>query len=326
MAGTVAMSTEPLPWKILTLVATLLTIAVPAYVAYDVYYRGPSAEKHIRLMNFPPIDPLADLSRMADRPTLVTAKGETLNNLVIARAYFHNAGRAPVLPEDYDRNLEASVSAPWKIVAVQNGANQRVQLNWRRVSDTKFEADPALPNPGDEFITLVYLTNTEFGNTFASRQTTIPAVSWNARTIPAVSWDARIVNLPDFSRVPFVYDTAAQYFQPFPPIIILLSGWAVPFAIVVAILFQALYLHLLDQSGWVRDWSWKSIGLVVCTGLLSVAAAECIATYVFGTPSSAFTGVESWVNAPPIILHAMFLAFLWWKARARVEKARLAAG
>ena len=94
-----------------------------------------------------------------------------------------------------------------------------------------------------------------------------------------------------------------------------LSGWALPFTIVAALLFQALYLHLLFRTGFLRDWTWRSITLVLGASLLSFAAAESSATYLFGSTLTELVGVNHWINAPWIVLHVGVLIFLYQKAR-----------
>jgi hypothetical protein len=77
---------------------------------------------------------------------------------------------------------------------------------------------------------------------------------------------------------------------------------------------------LLVGSGLLRGWDWTAISLVVGSSLLSFAAAESMATYIFGSYMTEIVGVDHKINAPPIILHVLVLALLWWKARAGVEE------
>jgi hypothetical protein len=296
------MSGESTSWKVLALLVGSLTAAIPAYVAYDIWGRGAAPEKRVELRRVPPINPLGDLSSLGDRVTLaLKMKDQTLNNIFIAQASLHNVGSAPVLPADYIERLRVSVSRPWKIVTVENSYSWTVQLRWKRVNDNRFEAEPALLNPGDLVWAHVYLTNTTVADT---RGKDAPE--------PQVEWTARIVNLRSFYEPPnYLNQVAARRFG----IFVELSGWALPFTVVGALLFQALYLHLLVKSGLLRGWSWSTTALVLGASLLSFAAAESCATYLFGTSLTDLFGVQHSYNAPPIVLHILVLALLWRKAR-----------
>jgi hypothetical protein len=296
------MSDESLFWKVLSLVVILLTAFVPAYVAYDLYSRGPSPEKHIELERVPTIDALRDISQEGIRVKL-TLNEQPIDNLSISSATIKNAGSVPVLPIDYHEKLSVSVNEPWKIINVNNSYPKHfVQLHWKRVNDTKFEAEPALLNPGDIVSTKVYLTNTKFG-----------AISiLDKASEPQVTWSVRIVNLPAFYEPPsFLERVQGKYFG----FEVNLSGWGLPFTIVAALLFQALYLHLLSCAGFLNGWNWRVIAVILCVSLLSFAAAESSATYLFGNIRTEIQGVQHWANAPFIMIHILVLCFLYRKAR-----------
>ena len=289
-----------------------MAAALAAYVAYDLYNRGPNPEKRVELTTLSPINLLSGLSALKDKATMsVTVEGETYDNIVIAQAYFVNAGTAPIVPAEYHEKLSVSVDSPWKIVAVENGTSfgKKVMLEWRRISDTRFEAKPALVNPRDKFDVSVYLTNTEFSAPYPADEAPDPAVDWSAR----------VTNLPEFSSTGDILERLQQEYSAFPPIRVHLSGWAVVFTIAVALVLQVTYLHLLARSGLVREWRLSSIGLVALTSLLSFVAAECLATYLFRNVMT-YYGVDHWMNAPPLIINAALLAFLWWKVATRSEK------
>lgn len=307
------MSAERTLWNLATLLALLLTALVPAYVAYDLYGRGPSPEKQLELIRISPINPLADLSALRDEASIsVILKNQTLDNLVIGQAYFRNVGAAPIVPDDYHENLSASVKKPWNIVAVENQRRfgQSVPLEWRRVSATRFEAEPALLNPGDQVAVRVYLTNTASGGPFVS----------DPEGGPEIEWNARITNLRAFYEPPDLLERFEREYSTKWGIVVHLAGWGVPLTIVAALLFQTLYVHLLACAGYLRKWGWYSISLIVLASLLSFTAAECIATYLFGGFMTNVTGVDHFLNAPPIVLHAVVLIFLWWKARTSPAK------
>jgi hypothetical protein len=291
-------------WNVLLVFAALLPAFVPAYFAYDLYARGPTPEKYLELSKFSAIDPLKDLSILGDRVTLsLQVAGQAINNLVIVKGFLRNAGRTPIVPSDYHERLSVNVERPWKIVAVENGDIIGVPFRWTRVSDTRFEADPALLNPGDLVSANVYLTNTRF-----EAQST-PDKQPEAQ----VEWRVRITNLRGFSIAPSLLERLqARSFGA----TVRLSGWSLIFTIVSAALFQAVYLHLLSRARFLRQWTWRAIVLVVGASLLSFAAAESSATYIFGAPLAPFESVDHWINSPWIALHVVVLVLLYLRARS----------
>jgi len=251
---------------------------------------------------------MKDLSAIGDRVTLsLKVKGQLINNLIIAKGYLSNTGAVPIVPSEYHENLSINVKSPWRIISVENSPDLRpaVELRWRRISDTKYEADPALLNPGDKTSTNIYLTNTRFSE----------AVITETEPRAEIEWKARITNLRAIIEPPSIIDRLMKGSR--FGIIVQLSGWSLPFMSIAFLLFQALYLHLLSRAGLSRDWTWRTIVLILGTSLLSLTAAESIVTYLFNMPYNELfgLGVDHWLNAPWIILHAAATITLYWKAR-----------
>jgi hypothetical protein len=94
-----------------------------------------------------------------------------------------------------------------------------------------------------------------------------------------------------------------------------LHNWGLLFAMLSALLFQTLYLHLLYRAGYLHRWGWSSITLIVMTSFLSFAAAEASSTYLFSDPLTRVMGINDWMNAPWIVIHVLVLAFLYNKAK-----------
>lgn len=301
------MNTESRLWQIIFVIVGLLTAFVPAYVSYDLYGRGPILEKKIELkISF--INPLEDLAGLGNKVSLST-RSQTLNidNIIIARTSISNVGRAPIVPNDYYERISVNVKKPWKILAVGNDSLFRgVEFKWNRISDSSFEAVPALLNPGDIVSANVYLTNT--GDEKLSK------IEKTAK--PEIEWKARIVNMPAFTIAP---DIASVFKKHVWGVTIDLAGWAVPFTIGAAMLFLALYLHLLTQASLLRGMGVGGIMTVLGASFLSFAAAESMATYLFNNTIYALLnrGTPHLLNAPWIILHVFFLVFLLVKVKRR---------
>ena len=232
---------------------------------------------------------------------------QIIDNIVVVQTVLSNLGDAPIIPSEYHENFSVTAFKPWKIIAVENSPRllfrSPVQFRWKRVSDTKFEAAPALLNPGDMVSTSVYLTNTQF-DAFATEKGPEANVEWNAR----------ITNLRRFSEPPDIFERVrSRNFG----IQVQMQGWALPFTIVCALLFQAVHLHLLSRAGFLHGWSGYSIGLILCVSLLSFAAAESSATYLFESDTTEIYGLNHWLNLPPILANILALVYLDRKAKTR---------
>jgi hypothetical protein len=305
------MNNENRFWQIIIILVGLITAFVPAYVSYDLYGGGELPERKIELNKMPVIDPLSDLSGIGDTVSLqIRSQTESIDNIVIAKAYLKNVGRTPILPSDYYEKISVNVKKPWKILAVGSDDLIRdIEFKWNRVSDEQFEAVPALLNPGDMVSTNVYITNTEHRKLQTHEKGAKPEVEWRAR----------IVNMTAFTYPPDVFSQLGNYRW---GVIVDLSGWAVPFMIGAAMLFLALYLHLLSGTSLLRGMRVTAIITVLGASFLSFAAAESMATYLFGNTRSALfgIGVDHWMNAPWIILHAGgLLVILYLKRKHRIQ-------
>lgn len=309
------MSTEERFWQFVIVLVGLLTVTAPAYVAYDLNQRGPASVKRVELREHSPIDLKGDLSLLGNQATLsIKIKNETLDNLVLKKTWFTNAGKSPILPEDFHENLRVETSKPWRIVAIENGNDftEEVKLTWTKISDFRFEAKPTLLNPGDMASVVVYLTNTQSGGVRSDSKPESLKLNWRAR----------VTNLNELTKVPAsVGDSFNQW-----GFVVHLSGWGLVFTIFAALLFQALYLRLLSQAGYLRTTFSSSIILVVLgTSLLSFAAAECVSYYIFPNYLSLLFGAKNYLMNGVIILgHVTLVIVLYSKVRAFSRKQSLA--
>lgn len=227
---------------------------------------------------------------------------------MIASSSLRNAGTSPILPSDFHENINVTVESPWMIVAVENKWTLGAKLKWKKISDTRFEAEPTLLNPGDTLYTYIYLTNKQFKQ--------IPTNKEHAE--PNIVWSARIVNLRGFTEPPSFLDRYLNLKYIGWGIFIHLSGWAVPFVIITAMLFQALYLYLLARAGLLQTMRLATtILLLLVASLLSFAAAESMATYLFPDVLIRMQGIQHEYNAPFIILYWIVLFFLYRKAKLK---------
>jgi hypothetical protein len=276
-------------------------LAMTIYGNYFSQQFGSIPVKQVELDNIAAINPLTDLKLLGDGASLaLRVQGQTIDNLYIAQARIINKGKSPIVPSDYIEPITVSVEKPWKIVAVADGANipPSVLLHWKRINDLKFEAAPALLNPGDSITTHIYLTKIASESLVGKDELT-----------PNIKWSSRIVNLGDF-YTPTPVQMLTDVFGERWGVNVSLYGWSFVFTIVVAVLLQTYYLHLLSNFGFFAIWGSRSIASILVTMLLSFSCSECLATYIFQNFEYRIFGINHWYNLPPILLSVATMIFL----------------
>jgi len=307
------MGTETRLWKFLPIVVTLITAFVPIVVMYDLYYRGSIPEKYLELDKRLAVNPLRDLNIKGGNVALNLSVGDkTFNNVVITSFTLRNTGKSPVVPSDYQEPMTVTVKPPWQIIAIENDPTFEditgITLVWDRVSDQRFEAKPALINPGDYIVETVYLTNTAFKS--AQKLAPFPEVD--------IAIKARITNMQRFTTAPSLFDQLKT------PIgfTVYLDGPAVLFTVVVASIFLFWYLILLRKSSLLALVDYKSRLIVVGLAILSISVAEVIAYYIFGGlprlfKPSVLDWKAQWHNWLVLLLHICISIYLYRRAKLR---------
>jgi hypothetical protein len=218
------MSFENRIWNALIILGAMLTAAVPAYVAYDLWGRGPAPERRLQLRQGATIDPLTDLSSLGDK-VAVYIQDRVIERLFIEQTYLENIGSTPIEPEDFHENISVNVDEPWQIIAVENSElfkNMAVQVDWRKVSETRVEAASTLLNPGDTVVSVVYITSK-------------PGAVLKNDEKPTVNWKAHITNMRGFYTEPDFFDRQMARMS---GLHIQIGGWAVPFLLISALVLR----------------------------------------------------------------------------------------
>lgn len=93
-------------FPLLTLIVAAIAIAVPAYVSYNLYGRGPSPEKRLEVDHALTTEPGKSASLFGSKTVLaVSVDGKAVSDLIIAYDILRNVGHAPVLPSDYHKTF-----------------------------------------------------------------------------------------------------------------------------------------------------------------------------------------------------------------------------
>src|SRR5208282_5708923 len=175
---------------IFTLLLTLV-IAINGYivatVAYGTYTRGPFPVKHLQSDQSYSSDVLEALRNAGRAVDLQVRSGDvTLNNIYLSSITLTNTGGAPVLPSDFFGKIAIRTTPPWKLLTIGSSNGPRIlSLDWSRLNDTEFQADPVLINPGDIISITVYMTRVD--DKKGDQQEKVDK--------PPLQWDMRVANL-----------------------------------------------------------------------------------------------------------------------------------
>ena len=296
--------------KIVELLVASIGVAVPTYVAYDLHSKGPSAEKELEVEHSLKLNVTGGLSLVGEKAQLTLAfEGKPVGDIWVVRDVLRNTGRVAVLPGDYIGRIVLSTRRPWKILDVDSSlaTPANVVLHWTRESETSFEADPTLLNPGDTTVTQIYLTNLDQNK---------PASGTEAGE-PVTAWNARIINLHAISVRPT--KSFVQGSDGFFPFEVVLFGNAVLFTIVAAMLFEFMYINLLIRGGLLARVDWLGIGLFLFVSLLSFSAAESSAWILFPSWWSRLNPSYG-INFCVLSVHWSCLIALYLYARGRAAR------
>jgi hypothetical protein len=284
-------------------VVGITTTVVSVWLAYDLLAKGPIPEKRLDLSRPLISNPLRDLAPLGDTAkATIVLDNDTVENLFVASTSLQNAGQSPILPSDYFENLSVSVEAPFKILSVTSGEGP-VQLRWNRVSDQRFEAEPALLNPSDSVFVQVYLT--DGANRPELRAAVFPDIP--------ITWAARITNLPAITEpVPSLSLTSGGGF-----VVIHVVDWWATFLVAVALVFFVGYVQLMGASALLPTLRPLSLGLLVGASLLSFAAAESITHLLSGGYLPGLLSPWNALNGTVLLIHLAVFGFLLWRSRKK---------
>jgi hypothetical protein len=288
--------------------AAILAAVIGVYATHDIWSRGTNAPKRMVIEPLGVADPLVDLRTPGSGLTISVRAGEKeIRTLRLAQATIKNLGKAPILPSDFVEPLAVTTVPPWRIVAVANAHQDisgLVSLKWTKVSETEFDAQPALFNPGDQAWAAIYLANDTV-------EPTVPAGD------PALNWKTRVVNLKGIEPAPSALDTMQRktgWIQ------VYIWGWGVLFVLLSFTVYASLSLILLRRAQFLDSLKLPPFTFAITLLLLNLAASEASATYIFGVSPFVSVPINNWVNAPPIIANFGVLIAIYMIGQRRRKR------
>jgi len=276
-------------WKIIGIVVSIVAIIVPSYVAYDIYQKESISSHELEIEELFRSNPTSFLSDL-DGKFKLTADGKIIDNLSIIYFGLRNSGNKPILPKQYFENLTVSVGKKWKIVGVSNESSspKGLTITWKQTESGGYSAEPLLINPEDGFTIAVYVVGD-------------PQIKKTDEKI-AIDWTARIENLSRIST----REAETIKFK-LSGIVVLLSGWALPFTVVSFIFMLGLVLILSRKAGVISNISAMNIVLIVFYATLAISACEVLAYYIYEPIN---VGGAAWINWSILVIQSMVLVWL----------------
>ena len=253
-------------------------------------------QKQLVYGNAVPSDLLGQLNGLgSDLQVSMSVSNQPVKNIVLLSEYIQNTGDFPVATKDYQGNLGFSIAKPWRVVAISSVGNDPLTPKWSKVSDQSYETQPVLFNPGDKLSLNIYVTDPD---TSSPPALSIYEIGFH--------WYAHIEGVQSILPAQSSPAVLQQIvIRPTGVIVVTFDDIGLIFFFVMAALFIASYLYLLDENGARKQADkTKYIIFVVGTSLLSVSAAEAVTTLVW-TSTQYGTSVRDLLalNAPPIVLN-----------------------
>ena len=285
-------------WQLVTVILTVMAIIVPTYVAYDLAEKTGNKPPKIEyekqnVANFSLL-----MSLMDEQIQLSTADGEKLDSLFMSIYSIVNNGGTAVRPEDISESLKVTAPEGWKILGVENldKSSSPGTFIWERVNRGTFSLMPTLINPGENLDVLIY---------------SIADKNINNVKKPDYEWSARIANAPPVQE----YIAPKYSLHIAGGLIVLLSGWAIPFTLITAASIILMLLVMVSRAGFVSTLSLSGSTVIVFISLAGFTVAEVMAFYLFkpliGMP------YDNIINVSILVLWLLITVWLGYRAFLR---------
>ncbi|MDE2259752.1 MAG: hypothetical protein KGK17_05440 [Betaproteobacteria bacterium] len=286
------------------LITSFVFGALSFFVGWHSYERGQDSPKNVGIRFSDPQQPLYDINRIGGNVSFELKDNERpITNLVSIQTKFANTGTSAIRPSDYAENLSITVNSPWKIIAIENPAQNFqniVHVEWRKISSNKFEAQPILLNPGELIYAEVFCTNPTLIDNNSVVNTPAPEIKWNGH----------ITNLDHFS---YPENPVAREVNRLGGIgiIVELSGKSLVFFIVAFSVCFLTFLILMKRAVMLNFKMARTYFFVLMAALFSQASSEAESTYIFGSLVTDIYGIPNALNIGIIVLNFCVLLALF---------------
>ena len=275
-------------------------------IQFFVWNENPSAEKHLRSIQFMSADTMTMLTSAGNVVSVrVSANGKSLDNLFLTSIQLINDGSTTIEPQDFIESPTISVNGNWQIVALvpeNNGNKNAPKVEWKRKSDNEFEFTPTLLNPSDAINLTLYSTIVNKDKVSNEEKKNLP-----------FQWRARIKNLRSVSyEDPFessytyhIYMGSAAYF-----------GDSVVFMFIFSTLTIFCFVYLVYMNGYFQDFNFLTGTLLIILIALSILTSDAAVNIMFQSWGIFASTLIGW-KPIYLITTAVGMGYLSWNARAR---------
>jgi hypothetical protein len=201
-----------------------------------------------------------------------------------------------VLPSEFYGNIKLSTKEPWSIVGITGGGGAgKPSLNWHKINNTEFEAEPALLNPGDVIFNKVYMTSN--------------ITQTDTYVRPPLEWSARIANLAGI-EYDEQHDTRA--FPVLLPVSVEYDGNEVLFVTVIFSIYLSVFIYYLSISGYFSS-TIMTVLYAVAASVFSIMSADVTKSYLFDSVAK----INNVLNAPILLINFFALCWILWKIHSK---------
>jgi hypothetical protein len=284
--------------QIVIAAATLFSGVILTRVSYQTFIGGPIPAKHLNSSMFFSGNTISELKTSGNNivATITDANGNNITNLYIPAIILRNTGASPILPSEFYGNVKLSTKEPWSIVGITSGSGAgKPSLNWHKINNTEFEAEPSLLNPGDIVFNKVYMTSS--------------ITQTDTYVRPPLEWSARIANL---AGIEYDEQHEAMKLPVLLPVSVSYDGNEVLFVMVVFSIYLSVFIYYISTSGYFSS-TIMTVLYVVAASVFSIMSADVTKSYLFDSVAI----INNVLNAPILLMNFIALCWILWKIHSK---------
>ncbi|WPD21988.1 MAG: hypothetical protein SD837_17500 [Candidatus Electrothrix scaldis] len=245
-------------WQVIGLIIALAGIAITVFVTYDLQ----TSELTVQEESY--YNPIS-FAESATSDIQLVINGVPTTSMNIYSFLISNTGKNPILPKDYIKPLQISVSPPWELLSVENDiSSSNIEPKWKRISKDTYQLEPLLLNPSDQFKLLLFVNYSKKKGVISDK---------NKR--PDVIWNARIVNINSIKLHNFTDERKRSGLGKFY-LSAYHNGWELYLFLLSSTVMYILALSIVNFSRLNNGFTIYQILYVVFIVTLSYSAADAI--------------------------------------------------